>query len=84
MVSHSVRENGGSEPIIPPKCGLCLHLQASLMVGKPGSKERSELCCEMYRLKTQIVVLLHVEGEFREILNVELISESEFFVLELE
>lgn len=45
----------------------------------------------MYRLKTQIVVLLHVDAEFSEILNVEFISESdifpaesEFFVVELE
>lgn len=61
------------------------------MVGKLGSKKRSELGCEMYRLKTPIVVLLHLDGEFREILNVEFISESdifpaesEFFVVELE
>lgn len=54
------------------------------MVGKLGSKERSELCCEMYRLKTQIVVLLHVGAEFREILNVEFISESDIFPAESE
>lgn len=62
------------------------------MVGKLGSKKkRSEVCCEMYRLKTPTVVLLHVDAEFREIFNVEFISESdifpaesEFFVVELE
>lgn len=49
------------------------------------------MCCEMYRLKTPTVVLLHVDAEFREIFNVEFISESdifpaesEFFVVELE
>lgn len=61
------------------------------MVGELGSKERQELCCEMYRLTTQIVVLLHVDAEIREIWMVEFISESdfspaesEFFVVELE
>lgn len=54
------------------------------MVGKLGSKNRSEQCCEMYRLKTQMVVLLHINAEFREILNVEFVSESDIFLAESE